>query len=177
MSRAATAAPAPAEPILLRQDRESIAFVILNRPQARNALSVAMLSALTDMFASIRDDRAVRAVVIAANGPAFCSGHDLKELSAHRQDTDRGRGFFGKAFEFSANLMQAIVHLPQPVIAAVDGIASAAGIQLVASCDLVVATENADLERRRRPRSWWSRGTCSPARSRCSPRARRCSRG
>jgi enoyl-CoA hydratase/carnithine racemase len=143
MSRAATAAPASAEPILLRQDRESIAFVILNRPQARNALSVAMLSALTDMFASIRDDRAVRAVVIAANGPAFCSGHDLKELSAHRQDTDRGRGFFGKAFEFSANLMQAIVHLPQPVIAAVDGIASAAGCQLVASCDLVVASENA----------------------------------
>ena len=143
MSRAATAAPASAEPILLRQDRESIAFVILNRPQARNALSFAMLSALTDMFASIRDDRAVRAVVIAANGPAFCSGHDLNELTAHRQDPDRGRAFFGQAFEFSANLMQAIVHLPQAVIAAVNGVASAAGCQLVASCDLVIASENA----------------------------------
>jgi enoyl-CoA hydratase/carnithine racemase len=144
MSRASAAVNTPVESALLRQDREGVALIILNRPQARNALSVAMLSAFTDALVSIRTDRTVRAVVIAANGPAFCSGHDLKELTAHRQDADRGRAFFGQAFEFSAALMQAIVHLPQPVIAAVNGIASAAGCQLVASCDLVVASENAN---------------------------------
>jgi enoyl-CoA hydratase/carnithine racemase len=144
MSRASAAVNTPVESALLRQDRDGVALIILNRPQARNALSVAMLSAFTDALVSIRTDRTVRAVVIAANGPAFCSGHDLKELTAHRQDADRGRAFFGQAFEFSAVLMQAIVHLPQPVIAAVNGIASAAGCQLVASCDLVVASENAN---------------------------------
>jgi enoyl-CoA hydratase/carnithine racemase len=144
MSRASAAVNTPVESALLRQDRDGVALIILNRPQARNALSVAMLSAFTDALVSIRTDRTVRAVVIAANGPAFCSGHDLKELTAHRQDADHGRAFFGQAFEFSAVLMQAIVHLPQPVIAAVNGIASAAGCQLVASCDLVVASENAN---------------------------------
>jgi enoyl-CoA hydratase/carnithine racemase len=143
MSRAATAAPAEAEPILLREDREGIALVTLNRPGARNALSLAMLMALTDTFSAVRADRTVRAVVIAGNGPAFCAGHDLKELTAHRSDPDGGRAFFTQAFEFSAALMQAIVHLPQPVIAAVNGSASAAGCQLVASCDLVVASETA----------------------------------
>jgi enoyl-CoA hydratase/carnithine racemase len=85
----------------------------------------------------------VRAVVIAANGPVFCAGHDLKELTAHRTDADRGRAFFAKLMNACSAMMQAIVHLPKPVVAAVQGIATAAGCQLVASCDLAVAGESA----------------------------------
>lgn len=143
MSRAAATATAASEAILLRQDREGIAVLTLNRPEARNALSVAMLAALTDALASIRADRAVRAVVITGNGPAFCAGHDLKEMTAQRQDPDKGRAFFAKTFDVSAAMMQAIVHLPQPVVAAINGPASAAGCQLAASCDIVVASERA----------------------------------
>jgi len=143
MSRTAAAAKTETEPILLREDRDGIALLTLNRPEARNALSVAMLAALTEALASIRVDRAVRAVVLAGSGTAFCSGHDLKEMTAHRQDADKGRAFFEQAFDISAAMMQAIVHLPQPVIAAVNGAASAAGCQLAASCDLVVASEKA----------------------------------
>jgi enoyl-CoA hydratase/carnithine racemase len=80
-------------------------------------------------------------VIIAGNGPAFCAGHDLKEMTAHRNDPDRGRAYFGMLFEKCAGMMQQIMHLPQPVIAAVHGTATAAGCQLVASCDLVVASE------------------------------------
>src|SRR5690606_4537563 len=105
--------------------------------------SLGMIAALADTLASIRADRAIRAVVLTGHGPAFCAGHDLKELTTHRQDSDRGRAFFTQTFETCAAMMQAIVHLPQPVIAAVNGMASAAGCQLAASCDLVVASEEA----------------------------------
>lgn len=143
MSRAASTARTASVPILLRQDRESIALLTLNRPEARNALSIAMLAALANTLMAIRADRSVRAVVLTGSGPAFCAGHDLKEMSAHRKDSDRGRAFFTETFENCAAMMQAIVHLPQPVIAAVNGAASAAGCQLAASCDLVVASEKA----------------------------------
>jgi enoyl-CoA hydratase/carnithine racemase len=143
MSRTATAASDAPDPILLRQDRDGIALLTLNRPAARNALSLAMIAALADTLASIRADRAIRAVVLTGSGPAFCAGHDLKELNAHRRDPDRGRAFFTQTFETCAAMMQAVVHLPQPVIAAVNGMASAAGCQLTASCDLVVASEKA----------------------------------
>ena len=142
MSKPAAPHPAAA-PVLLREDRDGIATLTLNRPAARNALSAELIAALADELTAIRDDRGVRAVVLAANGPAFCAGHDLKELTARRADADGGRAFFTKTFELCAAMMQAIVHLPQPVVAAVNGTASAAGCQLVASCDLVVASESA----------------------------------
>jgi enoyl-CoA hydratase/carnithine racemase len=102
-----------------------------------------MLSALGDAFATIAAESRVRAVVLAAAGPVFCAGHDLKELTAARGDPDGGRAYFTRTMETCSALMQAIVRLPQPVIAAVQGMATAAGCQLVASCDLAVAAATA----------------------------------
>lgn len=137
------AAVSQAEPILLREDLSGIAILTLNRPKARNTLSDAMLAALSEAFGLIARDRSIRAVVLAAKGPAFCAGHDLKEMTAHRSDSDRGRAYFIDLFTRCATLMQAIVHLPQPVIAAVHATATAAGCQLVATCDLAVAARTA----------------------------------
>jgi enoyl-CoA hydratase/carnithine racemase len=136
-------APAPQSPILLREKVGSIAVLTLNRPAARNSLSEAMI---TDLHAALDDlsgDKSVRGVVIAANGPAFSAGHDMKELTARRSDPDRGRAYFAQIMDACSAMMQAIVHLPKPVVAAVQGIATAAGCQLVASCDLAVASEAA----------------------------------
>ena len=126
--------------ILLRESIGSIAVLTLNRPQARNSLSEDLLTALSESLAAIAADTSVRAVVIAANGPAFCAGHDMRELLAHRTGADSGRSYFAKLMEQCSSVMQAVVHLPQPVIAAVQGPATAAGCQLVASCDLAVAS-------------------------------------
>jgi enoyl-CoA hydratase/carnithine racemase len=142
-SRAATQAPvsAPqAAPTLLREHSNGITLLTLNRPDQRNCLSDAMLAALGEAFVAIAKDTRVRAVVIAANGPAFCAGHDLKELTARRKDADRGRAYFAQVMATCNALMQSIVRLPQPVIAAVQGVATAAGCELVASCDLAVAS-------------------------------------
>jgi enoyl-CoA hydratase/carnithine racemase len=111
----------------------------LARPPA-NALSLAMMAALQAELEAARDDKAVRVIVIASAAKVFSAGHDLKELSAHRGDPDRGRAFFEKTFAACAELMQTVVHHPKPVIAEVDGLATAAGMQLVASCDLAVCT-------------------------------------
>jgi enoyl-CoA hydratase/carnithine racemase len=127
-------------PILLREDVGSIAILTLNRPEARNSLSKALLAALGDAFTEIAHERKVRAVVLAANGPAFSAGHDLKEFKNHRSDSDRGRAYFKYIIELCSRVMQQIVNLPQPVVAAVQGVATAAGCQLVASCDLAVAS-------------------------------------
>ncbi len=136
-ARAASSAP------LLREDRDGIRILTLARPQARNALSEAMLAALAAALTATADDRGVRAVIVAANGPAFCAGHDLKEITAHRGDADRGRAYFASIMKACSGVMQQIVRLPQPVIAAVQGVATAAGCQLVASCDLAVASSAA----------------------------------
>jgi enoyl-CoA hydratase/carnithine racemase len=128
-----------AAPVLLREDSEGIATLTLNRSQARNPLSEATLAALSAAFAAIAGDRSVRAVVLNAAGPVFCAGHDLKEMSAHRADRDRGRAYFAEILGRCSAMMQQITDLPQPVIAAVEGTATAAGCQLVASCDLAVA--------------------------------------
>jgi len=141
---APTAAPsavaqAPA-PTVLREHSGGITLLTLNRPDQRNCLSEAMMSALGEAFAAIAHDSGVRAVVLAANGPVFCAGHDLKELTGHRRDRDQGRAYFQHIMGTSCALMQSIVRLPQPVIAAVQGVATAAGCQLVASCDLAVAS-------------------------------------
>jgi enoyl-CoA hydratase/carnithine racemase len=142
-ARAAAPAAAPSEPILLREDVSGVAVLTLNRPQARNSLSEAMLEALGDALTAIAHDRAVRAVIVTANGPAFSAGHDLKELNARRADKDRGRAYFAHIMGLCSGVMQQIVKLPQPVIAAVQATATAAGCQLVASCDLAVASRTA----------------------------------
>ncbi|MGX1785256.1 enoyl-CoA hydratase [Bosea sp. NPDC055332] len=129
--------------ILLREDADGTATLTLNRPEARNPLSEAMLTALSETLAAIANDRSVRAVVLAAAGPVFCAGHDLKEMSARRADPDRGRVYFADILGRCSGVMQQITALPQPVIAAVEGTATAAGCQLVATCDLAVAGEGA----------------------------------
>lgn len=116
--------------------------VTLNNPPA-NALSIDVIAALHAAIDSTRDDPSVRVVIIAATGKLFSAGHDLKEMTSHRADPDRGKAFFEQTFGFCSLLMQSIVDLPQPVIAEVDGIATAAGCQLVASCDLAVASDRA----------------------------------
>src|SRR6266852_1937308 len=138
-ARAAT----PQPPSLLRQTRGSIAVLTLNRPDARNSLSEGLIAELHAALTDLHDDAKVRAVVIAANGPAFSAGHDMKELTARRADADRGRAYFAKTMNACSAMMQAIVNLPKPVIAAVQGIATAAGCQLVASCDMAVASDDA----------------------------------
>jgi len=130
-------------PELLRERDGEIAILVLNRPQARNSLSEALLNALSSAFGEIAADKSIRAVVLAANGPAFCAGHDLKELTARRGDADGGRAYFKHIMTTCSAMMQQIVNLPQPVIAAVHGVASAAGCQLVASCDLALASSAA----------------------------------
>jgi enoyl-CoA hydratase/carnithine racemase len=129
--------------IVLREARGPVTVLTLNRPEARNPLSEEMIGALTEAVRAAGESEAARAIVITGAGPAFCSGHDLKELTAHRNDPDRGRGFFAEIMTACSEMMLAIVRCPKPVIAAVNGIATAAGCQLVASCDLAVAAEDA----------------------------------
>jgi enoyl-CoA hydratase/carnithine racemase len=134
---------APAQDILLRETIGPVAILTLNRPAARNSLSEDLIAEMQEALASIRDDRRVRAVVIAASGTVFSSGHDLKELTARRTDADHGRAYFETIMASCSNMMLSIVHLSKPVIAAVQGLATAAGCQLVASCDLAVASDKA----------------------------------
>ena len=125
--------------LLERSDLDGIAHLNLNAPEKLNALSEAMLEALQSQFNALQDDRSVRAVVISGAGKAFCAGHDLKEMTAGRQAEDGGKAYFKHLFDKCAQMMTSIPKLPQPVIAQVQGIATAAGCQLVASCDLAVA--------------------------------------
>jgi len=126
--------PTPDTPILLRSDSDGVATLTLNRPDQRNALSTLLMSAMQNEMDVIAGDKNVRAVVIAANGPAFCAGHDLREISENP-----GRQNYDLLFEQCSQLMLSINRLPQPVIARVQGLAIAAGCQLVATCDLAVA--------------------------------------
>ena len=126
------------EALVLREDRDGVATLTLNRPSARNALSLGMMSALQDALDAVAGDKDARVVIIAGAGPAFCAGHDLKELRANP-----GRQAYEAVFGQCAKLMTSIVTLPKPVIARVHGIATAAGCQLVASCDLAVAAADA----------------------------------
>jgi enoyl-CoA hydratase/carnithine racemase len=130
-------------PILLREMLGGVAVLTLNRREARNSLSERLIAELHAALKEIHEDAKVRAVVIAANGAAFSAGHDMKELTARRTDPDRGRAYFSEIMNACSAMMQAIVELPKPVVAAVQAIATAAGCQLVASCDLAVASEAA----------------------------------
>jgi len=125
--------------VLLREDKGAVAHLTLNAPGSLNALSDAMLAALQDEFQRLEDDRAIRVIVLGGAGKAFCAGHDLKEMTRGRAAGDGGAAYFADLFDRCATMMQTIPRLPQPVIARVHGIATAAGCQLVASCDLALA--------------------------------------
>ncbi len=127
-------------PVLVRNDGGAVAHLMLNTPESLNALSGAMLGALGDEFARLAADASIRAVVLSGAGRVFCVGHDLKEMTAARQSEDGGAAYYSDLFAQCSAVMQAIQALPQPVIAQVHGIATAAGCQLVASCDLALAS-------------------------------------
>jgi len=129
------------EQLLLREDRGHVRHLTMNSPGNLNALSDAMLAALQEAFEEIEETPGIRVVVLGGAGKAFCAGHDLKELTAARQAPDGGQAAFRDVFERCSRMMQTIPRLPQPVIAEVHGIATAAGCQLVASCDMAVAAE------------------------------------
>ena len=127
--------------LLERNDTGAVAYLRMNAPEKLNALSDAMLAALQTEFDALADDRSIRAIVLSGEGKAFCAGHDLKEMTAGRQAEDGGAAYFKDLFDRCARMMMSIQRLPQPVIAQVHGIATAAGCQLVASCDMAVAAE------------------------------------
>lgn len=131
------------ESVLVERPMAGVAVVRLNRPSARNSLSLNVLKSLTATFAQLGVDDDVKAIVLAANGPAFCAGHDLKELTAARADADGGKQFYAETMSACSELMQGMVACPKPIIAAVHAMATAAGCQLVATCDLAVAAEAA----------------------------------
>ncbi|MDI9846488.1 enoyl-CoA hydratase [Rhodoblastus sp. 17X3] len=126
------------EPFLIRSDDEGVVTLVLNRPNARNGLSLGMLRALRAALAEIEADASARVVILAGAGPAFCAGHDLKELRGRNYDP----AYVDELFALCAEVMQAIVNLSKPVIARVHGVATAAGAQLVASADLAIAAED-----------------------------------
>ena len=126
-----------------REDDNGVVTVTLSTPHNLNALSLAMIEALIAEIDVIANDDQARVVALAGVGSALSAGHDLREMQAHRNDCDRGRGYYVELFARCSALMQAIVALPKPVIAAVEGVATAAGCQLVAACDLAIAGERA----------------------------------
>jgi len=130
-------------PILLEETAKGILRLTLNRPAVGNCLNFAFLKALRDRITIAGTNTDIRVIIIAANGSLFCSGHDLKEMTARRSDEDAGREFFQTTLNACSAMMQAIIECPKPVIAEVQGPALAAGAQLIATCDLAVASTNA----------------------------------
>jgi len=130
-------------PPILPTSRHGVLTVTLNRPEARNALSESLMRALQLTLDEAVEDASVKVIILAAKGPAFSSGHDLKEMTARRGDPDRGLAYYRGVFAQCSRLMQTVVRHPKPVIAQVQGVATAAGCQLVASCDLAVASSEA----------------------------------
>ncbi|RMF39176.1 MAG: enoyl-CoA hydratase [Alphaproteobacteria bacterium] len=129
--------------LVKRADADGVATLTLNRPEALNALSEAMLAALQEQIDRLRDDTAIRAVILRGEGKAFCAGHDLREMQSRRNSPQARRDYFNALFAQCGRMMTSLTRLPQPVIAQVHGIATAAGCQLVASCDLAVAARSA----------------------------------
>lgn len=128
--------------ILERNDTGAVAHLTMNAPDRLNALSDEMLAALQAEFDALSQDHAIRAVILSGTGKAFCAGHDLKQMTQGRQSDDGGKAYFKDLFERCTKVMMSIQSLPQPVIAQVHGIATAAGCQLVATCDLAIAAED-----------------------------------
>jgi enoyl-CoA hydratase/carnithine racemase len=135
----------PTQQDLLTQEltQDGILRLTMNDKKRRNALSEEMMAGLSESIIRASTNNAVRVIVIAANGPAFCSGHDLKQMSAERNSADNGHKYFTEAFSMCSALMQLITNNPKPVIAEVSGVAAAAGCQLVACCDLAIASKSA----------------------------------
>jgi enoyl-CoA hydratase/carnithine racemase len=133
----------PSLPPVLTTKANGVLTITLNRSDARNALSESVMRGLQIALDEAVEDRAVKVIVLAAKGPAFSAGHDLKELTARRRDPDRGLAYYRAIFAQCSHLMQTIVRHPRPVIAQVQGVATAAGCQLVATCDLTVASSEA----------------------------------
>jgi enoyl-CoA hydratase/carnithine racemase len=131
------------EPLVLAKQDGAILRLTLNRPSARNALSESLMGALQSALEEAARDSKLRVIVLGANGPAFSSGHDLKEMTARRKDNDKGKAAYAALFAQCSKLMQTVVRHPIPIIAQIQGIATAAGCQLVASCDLAVASSTA----------------------------------
>jgi enoyl-CoA hydratase/carnithine racemase len=129
--------------LVQRSDDDGVATLTLNAPRSINALSEAMMAAVSDTLDAVAQDRSVKAVILRSAGDHFCAGHNLKEMTARREDPDGGFQYFQDLFATCSAMMLRIVRLPQPVIAEVKGIATAAGCQLVASCDLAVASDDA----------------------------------
>ena len=133
-----------ADLLLSTQGSDGIMRLTLNDPARRNALSEAMLAALGAAFDAASTNADVRVIILSAAGSVFCAGHDLREMTAGRRNADRGRAYFTKILDQCSSVMQKIVTCPKPVIAEIDGVATAAGCQLVASCDLAVASQDAE---------------------------------
>jgi len=131
------------DPLVLLSGSNGVATITLNRPKARNALSEAMLAAIAGAIDTVNNDETLRVVIVSHNGPGFCAGHDLKEMNSHREDEDGGRTYYEKLFSACSDLMMSVVHSPKIFIARVDGIATAAGCQLVAACDMAIASDDA----------------------------------
>ena len=127
--------------VLERNDTGAVAHLQMNAPDRLNALSDQMLAALQAQFDALKEDPSIRVVILSGAGKAFCAGHDLKQMTAGRQAEDGGKAYFSDLFARCGRMMLSIQSLPQPVIAQVHGIATAAGCQLVASCDLAVAAQ------------------------------------
>ena len=131
------------ENLLLREEKEQIAILTLNDPKKLNALSEEMLSLLEDALEEISQNKNIRVVILRSSGKAFCAGHDLKQMQLARQSADKGKSYYNELFKRCGKIMLSIKKMPQPVIASVNGIATAAGCQLVASCDLAIASTDA----------------------------------
>jgi enoyl-CoA hydratase/carnithine racemase len=138
-----SSAVAASSELFRRDDDNGVVTLTLNTPHNLNALSLAMIEALIAELDAVANDETARVVVVAGAGSALSAGHDLREMQAHRNDCDRGRSYYVELFERCSALMQAIVALPKPVIASVEGVATAAGCQLVAACDLAIAGDRA----------------------------------
>ncbi len=151
----------PTDQDLLTQEltQDGILRLTMNDQKSRNALSEEMMAGLSKSINQASTNNAVRIIVIAANGPAFCSGHDLKQMSARRNNADNGYQYFTEVFSMCSALMQLIINNPKPVIAEVSGVAAAAGCQLVACCDLAVASESA-VDIQAGWQAWGSNTTC-----------------
>jgi enoyl-CoA hydratase/carnithine racemase len=126
------------EALIIRNDSEGISNLILNRPKSYNALSISCMEGLLNEITAISEDPSIKVVIISGSGKGFCAGHDMKDLRANPE-----KSFYEKTFKTSSNMMMSIINCPKPVIAKVHGIATAAGCQLVSTCDLAVADENA----------------------------------
>ncbi|WP_068089156.1 enoyl-CoA hydratase [Polycladidibacter stylochi] len=143
MTAEAQDTPQTDKPLIGKLLHNNVLRLVLQRPERMNALSMAMMDALQHELTLAASDPQVRVILLGAEGKVFCGGHDLKEMTAARANADGGKAFYDETFAKCAALMQQIVNLPKPVIAVVTGVATAAGCQLVASCDLALATDTA----------------------------------